>query len=788
MSDTFNVPVFPKQAIPDSKKTEDWYKQNIEIGVSLVNYQRDNGLRSDRKEKISNINLFNDIVDREEIETVINPYNLAGKFPDTYKNYPVANGNLNLLFGEERKRLFNPVSYVVNDDVVSSGQQIITEKFNQLMVEQITNEFFDQEQAKKAIQELDRWSKYTYQDMYERMSNQVIQYFINTTDIKEHWSKNFEDLLIQGEELASIDILGGNLVFERLNPLDVVTFRTADSYKVEDSDWIVISKFVPIGVVIDNYHTYLSTSDKDYLEEIYTTKTSGSKLIPDGQLLTDRYNINDSLRYMGMDKVVRAGSGGVRAFNRAFDESGNIRVTRVLWKGQRRIGIIDYKDNEGRDQKKYVDGKYTPDTQNGEKVKWVYISEWNEGTKIGATIYLKYGPRPIQFRDPDNPSICHPGIVGNILNTNSAQAKSLMSYMKPYQLLYNFFMYRLQQDFIKYQGHIAKFNLAKKPDNWSMDKIMFYMQQFGIMIEDPFNEGLEGASTGKLAGTMNESSGSMQIGDANMIQMNMNMLEFLENRIADISGVTPQRKGAISNRETVGGVERSVMQSSNNTEKYFSLHDNFRVRCLKILIGTAAIAWKDKKEKRSFVLDDGTKTVLDFDGSVFMQGTYGVATNASSDVTNMMNEMKALAQPYMQNEGSLSTIMDVFMTKDPASLKRKIEKAEEDMRQRQKESEERQLQGQQAEIDSNERMLQDQRDHELLLKEMELNNKLEIELLKQQSTEGIDNSDALAKISLDKEKLMQNFKLKSRQMTEIERHNLQAESISRMQKKSSQSK
>jgi hypothetical protein len=776
-------PMFPKQSIPESQKNLDWYKQNIEVGLSIVVYKRDSGLRADRKEKLSNIKLFNDIVDPREIESAINPYNLSGKYPDTYKNYPIANSNLNLLFGEERKRLFNPISYVVNSDIVNSDGDVITEKFKQFITEQLLQQEFDQETTKKAIMNLDKWRKFTYQDTYERMSNQVIQFFLNTTDIKEQWSKNFEDLLIQGEEIASIDILGGNLVFERLNPLDVYTYRSKESYKIEDSDWISISRFLPIGEIIDNYHDYLSTKDRIYLEEVYMRKTSGSKLFPDGQLLSDSYTVEDTLQYLGLDGQVRdSGDQGMQTGNRDFDNEGNVRVTRVLWKGQRKIGIIEYKDKDGNLEKKYVDEKYKPQTELGEKVKWEYISEWYEGTKIGADIYVKYGPRPIQFRDPDNPSICHPGIVGNILNTNSSQSKSLMSYMKPYQLLYNFFMYRLQQDFVKYQGHIAKMNMAMKPDKMDTTQWMYYMQQFGIMFEDPFNEGMEGAATGKLAGGLGyNSGGSAQIGDHNLINMNIMMLDFLENRIADISGVTPQRKGAIANRETVGGVERSVMQSSNNTEKYFGLHDNFRLRCLRTLVETAKIAWKDKKEKKTFVLDDGTKSMLDFDGEEFKQGVYGIATTTSSDITNMVNDIKQLTPHMIQNGITIPEIIDIYKTKDPSSLQRKMEQYEEDRINRQQQSEQKQNEIQQQQIQAMQEVEAAKMEHERMLRELDNNTKLQVELLKQQ---GQDNSVELEKLNLSREKLVKEIEFKEKQLRETIRHNQQTESIARSKPKS----
>lgn len=774
-------PFFPKQAVGYSEKNGEWYKRNIETGVSLINYRRESGLRAAREEKISNVKLFNDEVDPKEIQQAINPYNLSGKFPDIYKNYPIANSNLNLLFGEESKRVFNPVAYVVNSEEVSSELNIVSQKFRQLVQEMVLDDNFNQEEAEKQLRDFDKWKRYTYRDQYERMANQVIQFYLNTTDIRDQWSKNFEDLLIQGEEIASIDVLGGELVFERLNPLDVYTFRSDNaSYKIEDSDWIVISRFVPIGRVIDSYHDYLKKSDRDYLDEIYMSRTSGSSLFPDGQLTSETWDVNKVLQMMGADGNTYLGSDKLLITqNRNYDEQGNVRVTRVLWKGQRKIGILEYRDTDGTMQKKYVDEKYKADKEAGEKIKWEYISEWYEGTKIGNDIYVKYGPRPIQFRDPDNPSLCHPGIVGNILNTNSAKGKSLLSYMKPYQLLYNFFMYRLQQNFIKYQGHIARFNLATKPDKWSVEKVMFYMQQFGIYVEDPFNEGQEGAATGKLAGGLGHNPGSMQIGDHNMIMMNIQMLEFLEQRIADISGVTPQRKGAIANRETVGGVERSVMQSSNNTEKYFRIHDNFRLRCLKTIVETVKIAWKDKKHKRTFILDDNTKAILDFDGESFNMGVYGVATSTSSDVTNMMNDLKQLGTTFLQNDGDMVSIMNIYQTKDPTALKHKLEQTQEDKYRRQEESEKRQQSMVQQQIESQEAIANKQLEHERLLKELELNNKIQIELIKQNAQ---DNSIELEKLKQNEEKIKKELQLKEKDLNEKIRHNQQTESISRMQK------
>lgn len=225
------------------------------------------------------------------------------------------------------------------------------------------------------------------------------------------------------------------------------------------------------------------------------------------------------------------------------------------------------------------------------------------------------------------------------------------------------------------------------------------------------------------------------------------------------------------------------MQSSNNTEKYFNLHDNFRLRCLRTIVETVKIAWKDKKERRTFVLDDNTKSILDFDGESFKMGVYGVACQSSSDTTNMMNELKQLGQVFMQNGGSLSIMTDILSTKDPASLRRKIEQYEEDLQQRQKESEDAQLQAQQAQIDSQLQIEASRQEHERLLKEMEINSAEYIKMLELESNGESDNSGEMEKLKIQRDKIKQDALLKEKQLQETVRHNRASEEISRIKKK-----
>jgi hypothetical protein len=396
----------------------------------------------------------------------------------------------------------------------------------------------------------------------------------------------------------------------------------------------------------------------------------------------------------GIGPIVTANKKMTSFFGGGFDQYGNIRKMRTLWKGMRKLGVLNYFDEQGDLQKRYVDEDYQVDQANGETVKWIWVAEWYEGTKLADDIYVKLGPRPVQFRAMDNPSKCHPGIVGTIFNVNNSTSKSLMGLMKPYQLQYNYFMHKLWEEMKTYKGKIAKKQTSLIPDGWSMDQFLYYMDQMKIIFEDPFNAAKEGVATGKLAGSMNQSGGSVEIGDPMMVRQILEILNFIELRLQDVTGITPQRKGAIEQRETVGGIERAVTQSTLNTEKLYGVHDNFRIRAVTAYLETAKVAWKDQKFKRQYILDDGSQAVLDFDGEVFAESQYGVhLTTATADM-EMMNTLKSLVQPFLQNGGSLSMVMDLYRTKDPASLQRKLERFEQEVVQREAQAQQAQLEQQ----------------------------------------------------------------------------------------------
>ena len=697
-----SVNFFPAQMLTDKERTDDFYQQCIDAGLSIINWNLNLyssiGVRNTRKNKLINYNLFNDIVDKEEMNRVINPWNFddVAKLP-RYKNYSLLNSSLMLLFGEERRRMFNPIATAINSDAVNERLKTINTAFTQTVVQSLITPGESQEETERKLQEFGKWANFEYKDKRSRMAQQIINYLYRTEYAGETFSRGFEDLLIAGEEIYFGDVIGNKPVLRKGNPLNTYSLRAGTSYKIEDSDIIVEDGYLPLGEVLDRYYDDLSPKEIDALQQGFRMST-GKGLIQ-GQ---EANPVFDPSLIFGVElsgDIFNPNNSDVSYFAGGFDVQGNVRCTRVLWKGMRKIGILEFTDPEtGEPTKQYVDESYKPDKTIGEKVKWLWVSEWFEGTKIGNNVYTRMRPCPVQFRSMDNPSICKPPVVGIVVNVNANKGRSLIDMTREYQYLYNALMARLEMSMVKDKGKMARLDLSLVPDGWEMDKWMYYAEVLGWQVVDPFNEGQKGAATGKLAGAMNQNAAAIDLEQGQYMQRTLLMADFIARRVEDITGINPQRKGAVDNRETVGGVERAVTQSSMSTEKWFVLHDNVRIRALKMWLELAKFAWKGEKFKRPFLLDDNSMAILDFDYDMFVEAEYGVDVSSSSTDMEMMQALKQLSQPFLQNGGSLAIVADLYKTTDPQSLQRKIEMYEQQQADNARQAQEQQNQIQMQQI------------------------------------------------------------------------------------------
>jgi hypothetical protein len=391
-----SITFFPPQKKSTKQKTKEWMEQCIEAAESFTLF-RDQRIRQTQYNKKINYDLYNDILDQRDMERICNPYNLQNStFPAKMQNYPIANPKIDLLVGEEYKRKFDWRIRVTNDDAISQEQGAKRDKIIEALVSSIQNENFNEQQAQKRLKELNKYLNFEFQDFREISATRILKYLTQEQELNLKFNQGFTDALIAGEEIYCADIVSGEPVLRRVNPLNLFNLRSGDSHYIEDSDMIIEYSYEPIGKVIDFYYEYLTPANISELEEGNQLNTSANTVLSH-QGTNPVFDIEDFVRQNGTGSLIEVNTAATRYFGGSYDSEGNVKVVRVVWKSRRKIGKLKYYDEDGDVQETVVDEQYKPNKAKGEEVEWLWINEWWEGTKIGEDIYVKMQPRPIQF-------------------------------------------------------------------------------------------------------------------------------------------------------------------------------------------------------------------------------------------------------------------------------------------------------------------------------------------------------------------------------------------------------
>ena len=702
MSEFINL---PPQQLPFHRKTKKWRKQIVDWADSktFFNYSP---VRNSVIHKKINYDLLNGKLHMQDLEMVINPENQsAGFIPDKIQHYPIMNSKLNVLRGEESKRVFDFRVIITNPNSISEIENAKKEELLQRLQQMMANSAQSEEEFNQELEKLNDYFTYEWQDYREIRANALLNHYVKEYNMPLLFNNGFMDAMTVGEEIYQCDIVGGEPVIMKVDPLKIRIFKSGYSNKIEDADMIILEDYWSPGQIIDTFYDVLTQKDIEYIEKApYTLgQASADSMdnIDDRAGFVNNYMIGDEITSQeGFFWDPLGTADGVNSSLLPFDMIGNIRVLRVYWKSRRRIKKVKSYDPEtGEEMFNFYPETYVIDKDNGEEEQILYINEAWEATKIGEKIYVNMRPRVVQYNKLSSPSRCHFGIVGSIYNLNGNRPFSLVDMMKNYNYLYDVVHDRLNKFMAKNWGKILRLDIAKIPKGWNIEKWMYYAKANGLAVEDSFREGNIGAATGKLAGAMNNaSSGIIDAEFGNSIQSQINLLEFIKMEMSDVAGISRQREGQISNRETVGGVERATLQSSHITEYLFIQHDDVKKRALECFLETAKIALKGRSKKFQYILSDSSMRVMDIDGDEFAESDYGLLVDNGQGTQELSQKLDMLAQAALQNQTlSFSTIMKLYNSSSLAEKQRIVENDERKIQERNAQAQQQQLEVQQQE-------------------------------------------------------------------------------------------
>lgn len=670
----------PRQKLPISQKNETWQKDTMDYYIRM-SYTTNTGNRTSNYNKLTNYDLFNGKFNKADLEYVCNPLGLAeNEFPATLQHYDVCSKPIELLISEESARPDNQMVISESPTDLNRKQGALKEKITGLLQQHLMGAIdpstIDPNNPPQTPEEILKYEKYTPSDLIESKANKILKYLKRKLVTKEVFKKGWKDSLIAGEEMYWTGVQNGEPMLRRCNPVNMTVVLDSDSDFVDEAIAVVETRLLSPSSIIDEYGEELTVDQVSQLETITRQVASGNQNSGSNSptfTLTNTGVIDTNLApHQG---VTTSGYGQFL-----------VRVSRVEWKSLKKMYYVTYTDENEQLVEEILDEVFKPSIAKQVypdlKAEEFWITEAWEGVKIGMDMYIGCKPKTNQRRRIDNPYVCKLGYTGYIYNATNSQSVSLLDRIKPYQYLYNVLMYRLELAFASDQGKVMLMDLAQIPRSEGIDieKWMYYLKAMKIGFINSFEEGKKGQSTGKLS-TFNQFQ-SIDLSLSNTIQQYISSLEYIHQQVYFISGVSPQRLGAVNQNELVGNVEKAVQQSSMITEHYFELHDEIKRRTYTALIEVAKIAFRDGKIAQ-YILDDMGIEMLNIEEFELESSEFGVfMSNTKKDVV-VHETLKQLAQIALQSEkADLSTIIDTIVNDSSRDIIRTLQKKEQEFYQR----------------------------------------------------------------------------------------------------------
>ena len=701
---------FPQQKLPLSKKNEKWQHDCVNYIIGEGNVVSGGMNKTHFGEMQTYYNLYNSIFDEKDFKRVTNPFHVEDGFPATPQDFNIIRPKIDLLIGEETKRPMNFCVVRTSQEAASELMDKEKEMLMQYIMAAITARMspeeaqqFQQQMQNGEVMPPEAIAKYMqkdYKDVIENAAYHTLVYLREKLTIDNEFIKGWKDALIAGTEIYYVGVLNDEPYLERVNPLFFSYDKSPDLEFIEDGAWCCRRMRLPMQEIYDRYYNKLEEKDLNKLEEMLTGRPS-----------------ND----MG-DKDMVDNFSGIQLHiydNPIYDQKSRycINVYHCCWKSFKKIYYVTYQDENGQVQIEIADESYK---KTGLEISvepdWV-IEVW-EGYRAGSDLYFGIQPVEYQHISIDNPNSQKLPYCGCIYSNTNSRPRSLVSILKPLQYMYIVLWYRLELAIARDKGKVVNMDITQIPKSMNItpERWMHYLSSVGVNFINPYEEGwnVPGREGGKPA-TFNQIT-ALDLTMSNVIAEYIQLMDKIEQLAGTISGITEQRQGAISQRELVGNVERSVVQSSHITEPLFWAHNQCKRHALNMLLNTAKGAWAQTgKKKLSYIFDNGERAYIDISDKFYYEDMDVFVSDTSKDMENIQ-KLQQLIQPAMQNGASLLEAAEVLTNDNFNIIKQKLQ----EMQQRQEEAMKQQQEAEQQQAIQLQQMQNEQREQELMLEEAKM--------------------------------------------------------------------
>ena len=707
-----NTKSFPAQKLPMSKKTQAWKEACVDYVVGAGDSGFGGNGRSRSDEMQTYYDLYNSIYNEKDLKYVTNPFKQDDGFPAMAQDYNIIKPYVDQLLGEETKRPFNFHPQRTSDIAASEMQEKAKEMLMDYIQATIASKLspeqaarYEQALATGEIQTPEAIAKYLqkdYKDIAETEAYHALQFLKRKLNLTHEFYKGWKDALIGGEEIYYIGVINGDPYVERVNPMYFDYEHSLDLEFIDDAAWCRRKMIMSATEIYDRFYDKMSERQLNELLELIDQRPGAGN--------------NPEIRKTSMDyESIKLHK--INSFTDNPFDVDHITVYHCCWKSFKKIGFVTLLNPEtGEAEEFQVDEDYKV-TGTEQSVEWDWIIEVWEGYRIGDDMYIGIQPIEYQHISADNPNSQKLPYTGVVYNNTNSKPRSLVSMMKPLQYMYIVVWYRLELALSRDKGKVAVMDITQIPKSMNIDvnKWMHYLSALGVAFINPYDEGwdIPGREGGKPSQFNQLSSWDLTM--SNVIAEYIQLMQKIEDMVAKLTGITPQRQGQIAASELVGNTNTAVSMSYHITEPWFWNHNQVKRRVLTMLLNTSKAAWKDSKRYLNYILDDATRAFVQLSDNFFYEDM-DIFVDDSTKNQQYIDQLKQLLQPAMQNGASLLDIAEIITLDNMSMIKNRLEEIE------QKRMEQMQQQ-QQAEQQAQQQMAEQQnqlKEEELMLKEAEM--------------------------------------------------------------------
>lgn len=707
-----NTKSFPAQKLPMSKKTQAWKEACVDYVVGAGDSGFGGNGRSRSDEMQTYYDLYNSIYNEKDLKYVTNPFKQDDGFPAMAQDYNIIKPYVDQLLGEETKRPFNfhpqRTSDIAASELQEKAKEMLMDYIQATIASKLSPEQaarYEQALATGEIQTPEAIAKYLqkdYKDIAETEAYHALQFLKRKLNLTHEFYKGWKDALIGGEEIYYIGVINGDPYVERVNPMYFDYEHSLDLEFIDDAAWCRRKMIMSATEIYDRFYDKMSERQLNELLELIDQRPGAGN--------------NPEIRKTSIDyESIKLHK--INSFTDNPFDIDHIVVYHCCWKSFKKIGFVTLLNPEtGEVEEFQVDEDYKV-TGTEQSVEWDWIIEVWEGYRIGDDMYIGIQPIEYQHISADNPNSQKLPYTGVVYNNTNSKPRSLVSMMKPLQYMYIVVWYRLELALSRDKGKVAVMDITQIPKSMNIDvnKWMHYLSALGVAFINPYDEGwdIPGREGGKPSQFNQLSSWDLTM--SNVIAEYIQLMQKIEDMVAKLTGITPQRQGQIAASELVSNANAAVNMSYHITEPWFWNHNQVKRRVLTMLLNTSKAAWKDNKRYLNYILDDATRAFVQLSDNFFYEDM-DIFVDDSTKNQQYIDQLKQLLQPAMQNGASLLDIAEIITLDNMSIIKNRLEEIE------QKRMEQMQQQ-QQAEQQAQQQIAEQQnqlKEEELMLKEAEM--------------------------------------------------------------------